>query len=220
MGQSHIFADIFNYFIYSGEQVIDPDSLEELDTREVEVPYGGKDGAGQPVQRTRILSVNRGSFKMRNNEKTNVMRVLDRKKISYISHAYKPDATMSGEEIAALLGEDADQVFKTLVTQGKSGRYYVFVVPVKEELDLKKAAQAVGEKAVGMIKQKELLPLTGYVHGGCSPIGMKKQFPTYIHETAKQYEKMFVSAGKVGFQIELSPDDLAGAAGGRFVDIV
>lgn len=168
----------------------------------------------------RKLSVNRGNFNMKNNEKTNVMRVLDGKKISYISHAYKPDPAMSGEEIAALLGEDADQVFKTLVTQGKSGRYYVFVVPVRKELDLKKAAKTVGEKAVSMIKQKELLPLTGYVHGGCSPVGMKKQFPTYIHETAKRFEKMFVSAGKVGFQIELSPADLARAAGCSFADIL
>lgn len=123
---------------------------------------------------------------MKNNDKTNVMRVLEGKKIPYVSHTYEPDASLSGEEIAGLLGEDADQVFKTLVTQGKSGQYYVFVVPVKEELDLKKAAKAAGEKAVAMIKQKELLPLTGYVHGGCSPIGMKKQFPTFIHETDRK----------------------------------
>lgn len=157
---------------------------------------------------------------MKSSDKTNVMRVLDAKKISYMSHTYEPDASMSGSEIATILGEDADKVFKTLVTQGKSGQYYVFVVPVGEELDLKKAAKAAGEKAVGMIKQKELLPLTGYVHGGCSPIGMKKQFSTFIHETAKQYEKVFVSAGKVGFQIELSPLDLAAAAGCGFADIV
>ena len=141
-------------------------------------------------------------------EKTNVMRVLDKKKISYLSHTYEPDATMTGEEIAETLGESAEQVFKTLVTQGKSGAYYVFVIPVKEELDLKKAAKACGEKAVSMIKQKELLPLTGYVHGGCSPIGMKKQFPTFIHETAENYDTICVSAGKVGYQIELAPADL------------
>lgn len=157
---------------------------------------------------------------MKNNDKTNVMRALDGRKISYAVHTYEPDATMSGEEIAALLNEDADKVFKTLVTQGKSGQHYVFVVPVKEELDLKKAAKAAGEKAVSMIKQKELLPLTGYVHGGCSPIGMKKQFPTFIHETAKQYEKIMVSAGRVGFQIELSPDDLAEMTGCGFAGIV
>lgn len=153
-------------------------------------------------------------------DKTNVMRVLDQKKVVYNSHSYKPDATMTGEEIAALLNEDPAKVFKTLVTQGKSGQYYVFVVPVKAELELKKAAKAAGEKSISMIKQKELLPLTGYVHGGCSPIGMKKAFPTFIHESALEFEKMFVSAGKVGFQIELAPKDLAGTVGCGFADII
>ena len=157
---------------------------------------------------------------MKKEEKTNVMRVLDGKKISYKSHTYEPDATMSGEEIADILGEDASKVFKTLVTQGKSGGYYVFVVPVREELDLKKAAKVSGEKAVNMIKQKELLPLTGYVHGGCSPIGMKKQFPTFIHVTATQNDRIFVSAGKVGYQIELAPDDLMSVSGSTAADIV
>ncbi len=157
---------------------------------------------------------------MKEKDKTNVMRLLDGKKISYQSHTYEPDAGLSGEQIAQILGENADQVFKTLVTQGKSGQYYVFVVPVKEELDLKKAAKAAGEKAVGMIKQKELLTLTGYVHGGCSPIGMKKHFQTFIHESARQCGRMFVSAGKVGFQIELSPDDLAKTVGCGFADII
>ncbi len=155
----------------------------------------------------------------KNNDKTNVMRVLDGKKIDYTAHSYEPDATMTGREIAGLLHEDADRVFKTLVTIGKSGQHYVFVVPVESELDLKKAAKAAGEKAVSMIKQKELLPLTGYVHGGCSPIGMKKQFPTFIHESAGQFDRMFVSAGKVGLQIELSPQDLASATGCSFADI-
>ena len=157
---------------------------------------------------------------MKKEEKTNVMRVLDGKKISYESHAYTQDATMSGEEIAEALSENPDKVFKTLVTQAKSGAYYVFVVPVKEELDLKKAAKAAGEKAVSMIKQKELRPLTGYVHGGCSPIGMKKQFPTFIHETAMDFDKIYVSAGKVGFQIELSPSDLIEVARIQVADIV
>ncbi|MBR7075792.1 MAG: Cys-tRNA(Pro) deacylase [Lachnospiraceae bacterium] len=157
---------------------------------------------------------------MKKEEKTNVMRVLDGKKISYESHSYEPDATMSGEEIAAILGEDAQKVFKTLVTQGKSGAYYVFVVPVKEELDLKKAAKAAGEKAIAMIKQKELLPLTGYVHGGCSPIGMKKAFPTFLHETAPGFERIFVSAGKVGFQVELAPQDLIGLVRCQVADII
>ena len=157
---------------------------------------------------------------MKKEEKTNVMRVLDGKKISYQSHSYEPDATMSGEEIAAILGEDPDNVFKTLVTQGKSGAYYVFVVPVRAELDLKKAAKASGEKSIAMIKQKELLPLTGYVHGGCSPVGMKKQFPTFIHETASALEKIFVSAGKVGFQIGIAPEDLIKASGSRLADVI
>lgn len=157
---------------------------------------------------------------MKANDKTNVMRVLDSKKIKYESYSYEPDATMTGEEIAALLGEDAAMVFKTLVTQGKSGAYYVFVVPVKEELDLKKAAKAAGEKSISMIKQKELLGLTGYVHGGCSPIGMKKQFPTFVHETAKDYEHIFVSAGKVGFQVELAPEDLKSVVRYTEADII
>jgi len=153
-------------------------------------------------------------------EKTNVMRVLDGKKIPYESHTYEADPTLTGEQIAQILGEDANRVFKTLVTRGKSGAYYVFVVPVREELDLKKAAKACGEKAVAMIKQKELLPLTGYVHGGCSPIGMKKSFPTYIHETVMESDKMFVSAGKVGYQIEIEPSALMEVAGCTVADIV
>ncbi len=157
---------------------------------------------------------------MKKEEKTNVCRVLDGKKIPYTLHTYEPDATMSGAQIAGILGEDPKKVFKTLVTQGKSGAYYVFVVPVEAELDLKKAAKACGEKAVSMIKQKELLPLTGYVHGGCSPIGMKKQFPTFVHETAAGFEKMFVSAGKVGYQIELKPDDLFNVVRCKTADIV
>ncbi len=157
---------------------------------------------------------------MKNNDKTNVMRVLDSKKIAYTAHTYEQDPTMTGAEIAQILGEDADKVFKTLVTQAKSGQYYVFVVPVKEELDLKKAAKASGEKAIGMIKQKDLLPLTGYVHGGCSPVGMKKQFPTFIHESAQDLDKIFVSAGKLGRQIELSPQDLAKVSRGTFADII
>ena len=153
-------------------------------------------------------------------DKTNVMRVLDSKKIAYSSYSYTPDSSLTGEEIARLLNEDVERVFKTLVTQAKSGNYYVFVVPVAKELDLKKAAAAVHEKAVSMIKQKELLPLTGYVHGGCSPVGMKKQFKTVIHESAKDFEKIFVSAGRVGNQVELSPEDLSGLVSAEFSDIV
>lgn len=152
-------------------------------------------------------------------EKTNVMRVLDSKKIKYESHSYEPDATMTGEEIAALLGEDADRVFKTLVTQGKTGQYYVFVIPVKRELDLKKAAKAVSEKSIDMLPQKQLLPLTGYVHGGCSPIGMKKSFPTTVHETAKDFDKIFFSAGKVGYQVEVEPKDLEKVVRVSYADV-
>ena len=157
---------------------------------------------------------------MSKEEKTNVMRVLDQKKVHYEFHSYEPDATMTGVQIASLLGEEQERVFKTLVTKGKSGQHYVFVVPVGGELDLKKAAQAAGDKSVAMIPQKELLPLTGYVHGGCSPIGMKKSFPTFIHESARSFDRVFVSAGKVGFQVELSPQDLAAVSAATFADIV
>ena len=157
---------------------------------------------------------------MKKEEKTNVCRVLDSKKIEYTLHTFEADPTLTGEQIAGILGEPAEKVFKTLVTVGKTGQHYVFVVPVAEELDLKKAAKAAGEKSIDMIKQKELLPLTGYVHGGCSPIGMKKPFPTFVHETAMQYEKMFVSAGKVGYQIEVAPSDLLNVVGFKSADII
>lgn len=157
---------------------------------------------------------------MNKSEKTNVMRVLEQKKISYESHTYTQDASTSGEEIAKILGEDPDCVFKTLVTRGKTGQYYVFVVPVAKELDLKKAAKAAGEKSIEMIKQKELLPLTGYIHGGCSPIGMKKQFKTFVHKTAMDFETIFFSAGKVGYQVELSPADMGKAFAYMLEDII
>ena len=153
-------------------------------------------------------------------DKTNVMRVLDSKKIPYISHTYTPNDKLTGEQIAALLKEDGRVVFKTLVTEGRSGGHYVFVIPVLAELDLKKAAKAAGEKSIAMIRQKELLPLTGYIHGGCSPIGMKKAFPTFIHETASEHETICVSAGRVGVQIEISPDDLAKAVRLSYADLV
>ena len=157
---------------------------------------------------------------MKKEEKTNVMRVLEQKRIAYQSHSYEPDATKTGQEIALLLRQDPSHVFKTLVTVGKPARYYVFVIPVESELDLKKAAAAAGEKSVSMIPQKELLPLTGYVHGGCSPIGMKKHFPTFIHQSAEGLSSMCVSAGKVGFQIELAPADLFRAADAKPADLV
>ncbi len=137
------------------------------------------------------------------------MRILEQKKIPYGSHTYSPDGGISGVEVAKALGKDADHVFKTLVTAGKSGQHYVFVIPVARELDLKKAAGAVGEKSVGMVKSRDLLPLTGYIHGGCSPIGMKKFFRTTIHESVLECETFCFSAGKIGFQVEVSPGDLA-----------
>ena len=141
-------------------------------------------------------------------EKTNVMRILDKHKISYVSHSYAQTDAISGVEVASVLGENPAQVFKTLVTVGKSGGHYVFMIPVAEELDLKKAAACVGEKAVEMVKSKELLPLTGYIHGGCSPIGMKKSFPTFIHQTASDFETILFSAGKIGWQVEMQPESL------------
>lgn len=141
-------------------------------------------------------------------EKTNVIRVLEQKKIPFDAHYYGDTEAISGTEVAAVLGQDPDRVFKTLVTVGASKAYYVFLVPVNKDLDLKKAAKAVGEKSVVMIKSKELLPLTGYIHGGCSPIGMKKQFVTTVHATFEDYESVFFSAGKIGYQVELSPNDL------------
>ncbi len=140
-------------------------------------------------------------------EKTNAMRQLDRNKLPYAVHSYEGGA-LSGTEVARALGQDVRCVFKTLVTVGKTGGHYVFMVPVAQEMDLKKAAAAVGEKSVAMLPQKELLPLTGYVHGGCSPIGMKKQFPTVIDETAAACERVFFSAGRIGLQIETAPQSL------------
>ena len=141
-------------------------------------------------------------------EKTNVMRLLEQKKLPYTPHDYLATGAVSGVEVAAALGEPPERVFKTLVTTGASGGHFVFVIPVAEDLDLKKAAKAVGEKSIAMLPQKELLPLTGYIHGGCSPIGMKKTFPTVLHQSAAEYDTICISAGKVGFQVELSPAGL------------
>ena len=156
----------------------------------------------------------------KNIEKTNVMRILDQKKIPYQSHCYLTSGAVSAVDLAAALGEDPAHVFKTLVTVGKSGANYVFMVPAAEELHLKKAAAAVGEKSIEMIKSKELLPLTGYIHGGCSPIGMKKRFPTYLDPSAFQYDIIAVSAGQRGVQVLLSPNDLAAFVGAKTVDLM
>lgn len=154
-------------------------------------------------------------------EKTNVMRVLDQKKIPYTPHAYPrgDGEAPDGVTVARSLGQDPERVFKTLVTRGASGGYYVFDIPVADTLDLKKAAKAVGEKSIAMLHSRDLLPLTGYVHGGCSPIGMKKQFPTVFHETAEILDTIMVSAGKIGFQVELSPADLIELVGGSTEDV-
>lgn len=141
-------------------------------------------------------------------KKTNVMRVLDQHKIKYKAHTYGDTEAISGMEVAAALGQDPARTFKTLVTTGASKEHYVFMVPVSGELNLKKAAQAVGEKKIEMLKSKDLLPLTGYVHGGCSPIGMKKPFHTTIDASAAGCETIFFSAGKIGYQVEMKLEDL------------
>ena len=152
-------------------------------------------------------------------EKTNVMRTLEQKKIPYTPHEYPADGPVDGVSVARVLDQDPEQVFKTLVTRGASGGYYVFDIPVAENLDLKKAARAVGEKSIAMIAQKELLPLTGYIHGGCSPVGMKKLFPTVFHETAELFDTICVSAGKIGAQVEVAPADLIALLGARTADV-
>ena len=146
---------------------------------------------------------------MKKKDKTNVMRLLDQAGITYTSHFCEEAEGLSGEEIAKVMGENPDQTFKTLVTVcAKTKEHFVFVVPVNKELNLKKAANSVGAKSIEMIKSKELLPLTGYVHGGCSPIGMKKFFPTTFHVTAQDFDTIYFSGGKIGCQVELALSDL------------
>ena len=153
-------------------------------------------------------------------EKTNVMRILDQKKVPYTPHHYAhPDGAVDGASVAALIDKDPASVCKTLVTQGASKKYYVFVIPVLKELDLKAAAKAVREKSIEMIKQAQLLPLTGYVHGGCSPVGMKKQFPTVFDQSVEGLDTITVSAGKIGAQVELAPAALAGLVRGSFAPV-
>ena len=156
---------------------------------------------------------------MATQEKTNVMRILEQKKIPYTMHDYTESGAIAGEDVARVLGENPDEVFKTLVTVGKSKQNYVFLVPVNKELNLKKAASAVGEKSIEMIKSKDLLGLTGYVHGGCSPIGMKKVFPAVVDISAENREKILFSGGKIGFQVELKTEDFKKIINFRFGDI-
>ncbi len=155
---------------------------------------------------------------MAKNEKTNVMRLLEAANLPYLEKEYDPEV-VDGRSVASVLGQDPDCVFKTLVTQNQKKEYFVFCVPVNCELDLKKAAKVVSAKSIEMIPQKELLPLTGYVHGGCSPIGLKKSFPVIVDETAQLFEMVFVSGGRRGFQIGISPFDLSKMTKCVFFDI-
>ncbi len=151
-------------------------------------------------------------------DKTNVMRILDSKKIKYTPHYY--EGVVVGIDVVNTLGENPNQAFKTLVTKSNTNNYFVFVVPVSKELDLKKAAKFVGQKSIEMIKQKDLLPLTGYIHGGCSPFGMKKYFRTVVDISANSFETIFVSAGKIGAQVELNVSDIEKVIRVEFKDIV
>lgn len=144
----------------------------------------------------------------KNNEKTNVMRILDQKRVAYKSYCYVDTNAISGMDVASVLNENPSQVFKTLVTVGNSKNHFVFLVPVNKELNLKKAAISVGEKSIEMVKSKDLLALTGYIHGGCSPIGMKKQYKTVIDISANNYDNIIFSGGKIGYQVELTLEDL------------
>lgn len=152
--------------------------------------------------------------------KTNAMRILEKNKVSYVMHSYPPGDAVDGITVAGKIGWPVELVYKTLVTKGKSGGYFVFVIPVAEELDLKKAAKAVGEKAVEMIHVKDINKVTGYIRGGCSPVGMKKQYPTVIDVSAEPLDRFLVSAGKIGFQVELKPTDLKNLIGGSFGDLL
>ena len=151
-------------------------------------------------------------------DKTNVMRLLDVAKIPYVMHEYDPEA-VDGMEVARLVGENPEAVFKTLICENPKHEHFVFDIPVNAELDLKKAAKACGSKSIDLIPLKELLPLTCYVHGGCSPIGLKKMFPVYIDETAILFDTIYISGGKRGLQVELSPQDLADYVHATFIDL-
>lgn len=154
-------------------------------------------------------------------EKTNVMRILEQRGIAFTAHTYEHEegVAVDGVTVAASLGQDPECVFKTLVARGASNNIYVFVIPVADSLDLKKAARAVGEKSIEMVAVKEINALTGYVRGGCSPVGMKKEYTTTFHETAEIVDTIMVSAGKIGYQVELAPTDLMELVGGRLADL-
>ncbi len=156
---------------------------------------------------------------MKKEEKTNAVRLLTQKKLTFQTHDYTDSGAVSGLEVAQALGQEPQRMFKTLVTEGRSGAHYVFLVPVAGELDLKKAASVVGEKSVAMIRSKDLLPLTGYIHGGCSPVGMKKFFPTVIDQSAAQFDTIFFSGGRIGLQIETNLTELEKVIRFRLADI-
>ena len=161
-----------------------------------------------------------GKSKKDKDIKTNAMRFLDSKKIAYTVNTYECEDFVDGVHIAQMLGQDEKMSYKTLVTKGKSGGYFVFVLPIAQELDMKKAAKAVGEKSVEMLHVKDINSVTGYIRGGCSPLGMKKQFPTVVDKSAQAFETIIISGGRLGSQIFLSPADLVKACGGSFGDIV
>lgn len=152
--------------------------------------------------------------------KTNAVRILDRNKIEYELNKYECDDFKDGVSIADMLEQSYDMSFKTLVTVGKSGKYYVFAIPVDKEINMKKAAKEVGEKNIEMVHVKDINAVTGYIRGGCTPIGTKKNYPTVINESAKEHEKIIVSGGRLGLQIILKPDDLVKVTNGRYADII
>ena len=152
--------------------------------------------------------------------KTNAMRILDAMRVSYQLHTYEPGESVDGVSVATKMGMDVNKVYKTLVTQGKGGGFFVFVIPVARELDLKKAARAAGEKSVEMIPVKEINRHTGYIRGGCSPVGMKKKYPTFIDESARALPTMVVSGGRIGLQMEIAPEDLARSVGARYAGLL
>lgn len=152
--------------------------------------------------------------------KTNAMRILDRNKIKYELNTYNCENFTDGKQIADMLGQDYNISFKTLVAVGKSRQYYVFAIPVAEELDLKQAAKEAGEKSIALVHVKDINKITGYIRGGCTPIGMKKQFPTFVHESAKELESIIISGGRLGTQIFLNPGDLLEVTGGKYADVI
>lgn len=152
--------------------------------------------------------------------KTNAMRILDRHKIAYKINVYECDNFIDGKSIADMLGQDYDITFKTLVVTGKSKEYYVFVIPIATELDMKQAAKTAGEKSLEMVHVKDINKVTGYIRGGCTPIGMKKQYPVFLHESAKKYDSIIISGGRLGTQIFLKPGDLLKVTGGKYADVI